>query len=85
MRSSIARRLGLDLAGLAPPDRRVEGVVALMLDATQHYDQPLTADRLFGWQRALFPTGRSGLYPVTVGNWLVVEGEGSESDVDGRR
>jgi len=69
VRSSIARRLGMDVGGLVPADREVEGVVEMMLDATTHYTQPLTADRLFGWHAALFPTGRSGLRKITVGNW----------------
>src|SRR5271170_6383879 len=61
VRSSIARRLGIDIGGLKAVDRNVEGVVEMMLDATRQYDQPLTAVRLFGWHAALFPTGRSGL------------------------
>src|SRR6266480_5201248 len=69
VRSSIARRLGMDVGGLVPADRDVEGVVEMMLDATTHYTQPLTADRLFGWHAALFPTGRSGLRKITIGNW----------------
>ena len=69
VRSSIARRLGMDVGGLVPADRNVEGVVEMMLDATTNYTQPLTADRLFGWHAALFPTGRSGLQKITVGNW----------------
>lgn len=69
VRSSLAHRLGLEQGGLPPTDRRVEGVVAMLLDATQHADQPLTAERLFGWHRALFPTGYSGLYAVQVGTW----------------
>jgi Fic family protein len=69
VRSSIARRLGMDVGGLVPADRNVEGVVEMMLDATQNYDKPLNKDRLLGWQAALFPTGRSGLYKITVGNW----------------
>jgi len=69
VRSSIARRLGMDVGGLVPADRDVEGVVEMMLDATTNYTQPLTADRLFGWHAALFPTGRSGLQRITVGNW----------------
>ena len=69
VRSSLARRLGLEIAGLKPADRYVEGVVEMMLDATQRYDQPLTAERLFGWHAALFPTGRSGMHPITVGAW----------------
>ena len=69
VRSSIARRLGLDIGALAPVDRNVEGVVEMMLDATQGYDQPLTEERLFGWHAALFPTGRSGMTEITVGGW----------------
>ena len=69
VRSSIARRLGMDIGGLAPADRAVEGVVEMMLDATQNHAAPLTAERLFGWHAALFPTGRSGLAPITVGAW----------------
>ncbi len=69
VRSSIARRLGMDVGGLVPADRDVEGVVEMMLDATINYTQPLTADRLFGWHAALFPTGRAGLHKITVGNW----------------
>jgi Fic family protein len=69
VRSSIARRLGMDVGGLVPSDREVEGVVDMMLDATTNYAQPLTADRLFGWHAALFPTGRSGPQKITVGNW----------------
>lgn len=69
VRSSIARHLGMEVSGLVPSDRNVDGVVELMLDATQHFDQPLTEDRLYGWQAALFPTGRSGLFKITVGAW----------------
>lgn len=69
VRSSIARRLGMDIAGLMPTDRHVEGVVEMMLDATQQYKQSLSADRLFGWHAALFPTGRSGMYKITVAAW----------------
>jgi Fic family protein len=69
VRSSIARRLGMDVGGLLPADREVEGVVEMMLDATTNYSQPLTSDRLFDWHAALFPTGRSGLRKITVGNW----------------
>ncbi len=61
VRSSIARRLGIDAGALRPADRNVEGIVEMMLDATQRFDQPLSAERLFGWHGALFPTGRSGL------------------------
>ncbi|MEJ7693710.1 Fic family protein [Daejeonella sp.] len=69
VRSSIARRLGMDVAGLVPFDRNVEGVVEMMLDATQRYTEKLTDDRLFGWQAALFPTGRSGIAKIVVGAW----------------
>jgi len=69
VRSSIARRLGVDIGALKPADRNVEGVVEMMLDATRNYNQPLTADRLFGWQASLFPSGRSGLSKITVGSW----------------
>jgi len=69
VRSSIARRLGIDIGGLMPADRDVEGVVEMMLDATQHYDLPLKAQRLFDWHAALFPTGRSGMSRINVGAW----------------
>ncbi|AHJ95576.1 hypothetical protein Hsw_PA0243 (plasmid) [Hymenobacter swuensis DY53] len=69
VRSSLAYRLGLEQGGLPPADRRVEGVVAMMLDATQQANQPLTAERLFGWHHALFPAGYSGPYPLRVGAW----------------
>lgn len=73
VRSSIARRLGLEHAGTAMPSRNVEGVVEMMLDATQHYAQALTMERLFGWHSSLFPTGRSGMQRITVGAWRPVE------------
>ena len=69
VRSSIARRLGVDIGALAPTDRRVDGVVAMVLDATQHHAKPLTAERLFGWHAALFPTGYSGHVRIQVGAW----------------
>ena len=69
VRSSIARRLGVDIGALTPADRNVEGVVEMMLDATGKYDEPLTVERLFGWHAALFPTGRSGMSRITVGAW----------------
>lgn len=69
VRSSVARRLGLDIGGLAPADRHVDGVVEMMLDATQNYADALSASRLFGWQAALFPAGRSGLRKITTGAW----------------
>jgi len=69
VRSSIARRLGIDIAGMVTADRHVEGVVEMMLDATQHFAQPLTEERLFSWHAALFPTGRSGMHKIIVGAW----------------
>ena len=69
VRSSIARRLGMDVGALKPADRNVEGVVEMMLDATRKYDQPLTAERLFAWHAALFPTGRSGMTRINTGAW----------------
>ncbi len=69
VRSSIARRLGMDISGLKPADRNVEGVVEMMLDATREYDRPLTEERLFGWHAALFPTGHSGMVKTRVGAW----------------
>ena len=69
VRSSIARRLGIDIGGMVNADRHVEGVVEMMLDATQHFDQPLTDERLYGWHAALFPTGRSGMHKIVVGAW----------------
>jgi len=69
VRSSIARRLGMDVGGLVPTDRDVEGVVEMMLDATGNYKQPLTKKRLFAWHASLFPTGRSGMTKIAVGAW----------------
>ncbi len=69
VRSSLARRLGIDIGALTRADRNVEGVVEMMLDATQKYDEPLTVDRLHGWHAALFPTGRSGISKIRVGKW----------------
>ena len=69
VRSSIARRLGMDVGGLKPVDRDVEGVVEMMLDAARRYDQPLGAERLFAWHASLFPTGRSGMRRIKVGTW----------------
>jgi Fic family protein len=69
VRSSIARRLGMDIGALTPAERNVEGIVEMMLDATQKYDAPLTDERLFGWHAALFPTGRSGMTRIRVGEW----------------
>ncbi|HEY5313864.1 MAG TPA: Fic family protein [Pirellulales bacterium] len=69
VRSSIARRLGIDVAGLPRASREVEGIVEMMLDATGNFEAPLTQDRLFGWHSALFPTGRSGTSRIAVGRW----------------
>jgi len=69
VRSSIARKLGMEIAGSVESDRNVDGVVEMMLDATQNYSDPLTAERLFNWHAALFPTGRSGMYKITVAGW----------------
>ncbi|MES2874944.1 MAG: Fic family protein [Bacteroidota bacterium] len=71
VRSSIARRLGIDLIGAVPSDRSVDGVVEMMLDATQKYTDDLTAERLFDWHAGLFPRGRSGLQKITVGAWRI--------------
>lgn len=73
VRSSIARRLGIEVAGLVSSDRHVDGVVDMMLDATQSFEKPLSEERLYGWQAALFPTGRSGLSKITVGAWRTGE------------
>lgn len=69
VRSSIARRLGIELAGAIESERHIDGIVEMMLDATQRYDSPLTEERLFGWHAALFPNGWSNLYKITVANW----------------
>jgi Fic family protein len=69
VRSSIARRLGVDIGSLAPVDRHVEGVVEMVLDATINSASPLTQARLFGWHAALFPTGYSGLSRIAIGTW----------------
>jgi len=69
VRSSIARRLGMDIGGLKPADRNVEGVVEMMLDATRNYHQPLSIERLFAWHASLFPSGRSGMSRIRVGAW----------------
>ena len=71
VRSSIARRLGVDIGALAPVDRNVEGVVEMVLDATANCNAPVTRERLFGWHAALFPTGYSGLVPIKVGGWRI--------------
>jgi Fic family protein len=69
VRSSIARRLGIDIGALAPTDRHVEGVVEMVLDAATYYNAPVTKARLFGWHASLFPTGFSGLSQIQVGTW----------------
>ena len=69
VRSSIATRLGLEYSGVEHPDRNVNGIVELMLDATQNNNKTLSDERLFGWHAALFPTGRSGMYKIEVGQW----------------
>ena len=69
VRSSIAKRLGIEIAGAVPTERTIDGVVDMLLDATQRYDEPLTDDRLFGWHAALFPTGRSGIYKIKTATW----------------
>lgn len=69
VRSSLARRLGVPDAAVAPADRRTEGVVEMMLDASQNHTAPLTPERLFGWQAALFPTGYSGMHQIRTGAW----------------
>lgn len=73
VRSSVARRLGINTAGLVTSPRDVEGVVEMMLDATQNYSEPLTEDRLFGWHAALFPTGYSGMHKITVARYRTEE------------
>ncbi|MDX2145213.1 MAG: Fic family protein [Rhodospirillaceae bacterium] len=75
VRSSIARHLGMDAGALASADRHVEGVVEMTLDATQNFDERLTDDRLFGWHAALFPTGRSGMRKIRVGEWRSASAE----------
>jgi Fic family protein len=73
VRSSLARRLGIDIGALTPADRNVEGIVQMILDATQNYDKAITKERLYGWHAALFPTGYSGLLKITVGTWRPAE------------
>ncbi len=73
VRSSLARRLGIDIGGLTPVNRNVEGIVEMMLDATQRYAEPLTVERLFGWHAALFPTGYGPARRITVGAWRTPE------------
>lgn len=73
VRSSVAQKLGMDIGGSIPADRHVEGVVDMLLDATQHYERHLDDERLFGWHAAMFPTGRSGINKITVGSWRTPE------------
>lgn len=73
VRSSVARRLGLNIAGLIPASRDVEGIVEIMVDATQHFKCLLTKERLFAWHAALFPTGRSGMHRIMVGHWRTTD------------
>lgn len=69
VRSSVARHLGIEIGALDIVDRDIDGVVEMVLDATQKFDEPLTKERLFNWQSSLFPTGRSGFSKIQVGNW----------------
>lgn len=73
VRSSIAGRLGIDIAGSIPANQDVESIVEMMLDATQQFSKPLTKDRLFDWHAAMFPTGRSGMKKITVGGWRTID------------
>jgi Fic family protein len=69
VRSSIARKLGMDISGLVPSNRNVDGVVEMILDATQKYNEPLTKERICNWHAALFPSGRSGMHKITIADW----------------
>lgn len=80
VRSSVARHLGVNTAAMNHIDRNVEGVVEMMLDATQNFDQPLTKERLFSWHRMLFPLGRSGFAKIKIGSWR----EGPVQVISGR-
>jgi Fic family protein len=71
VRSSIARRLGMDIVGFVPSDRYVDGVVEMMLDATQKFTEVLDKERLFSWHASLYPTGRVGMYKIVVGDWRI--------------
>ncbi len=75
VRSSVARRLGINIGSSMPANRNIEGIVDIMLDAAQNFEKPLTQDRLFGWHSALFPSGRSGMYKIAVGQWRTLETE----------
>lgn len=74
VRSSVARRLGIDIGGLERVDRQVDGLVEMMLDATRQYQEPLTTERLFDWHAAMFPSGRSGMTRISVGAWRTDDG-----------
>ncbi|PAC30070.1 Fic family protein [Flectobacillus sp. BAB-3569] len=82
VRSSVARKLGMDIGSSVPSDRHVDGVVEMLLDATKHFSQSLSDERLFGWHAALFPTGRSGMFKITVGDWRTAQ-EGPMQVVSG--
>ncbi|MDF1547695.1 MAG: Fic family protein [Bacteroidales bacterium] len=69
VRSSIARRLGIEISGMVYSERNVDGIVDLMLDATRNYDKELNKERLFSWHISLFPTAQSGMYKIVAGNW----------------
>ncbi len=73
VRSSIAKKLGINVGGVIPSSRDLDGIVEIMIDCTRNYNKPLTKDRLFGWHSALFPSGRSSFYKITVGNWRTDE------------
>jgi Fic family protein len=74
VRSSLAKKLGMDLPDLVPYDRNIDGVADVLVDATRNNRDLLTEERLFSWHAALFPTGRSGMFKITVGNWRQDEG-----------
>ena len=82
VRSSLARKIGIDTVALLPPNRHVDGLVEMLLDATRHYDRPVTKERLFGWHALLFPTGRSGMNLIKVAAWRTRE-EGPMQVVSG--
>lgn len=69
VRSSIAKKLGIEMAAMVNATREVEGIVEMMMDVTRQFEKPLTTDRLFGWHTSLFPTGRSGMYKIIIGAW----------------
>jgi len=75
VRSSVARRLGIDIGLSIPASRNIEGILDIMFDAAQNFEKPLTKDRLFDWHSALFPTGRSGMYKIAAGHWRTSETE----------